>query len=526
MDRGVTFLRSISCKLKKMEVPRKPLYGLMFLVVTTLALGIFFRVTNISQKVYWHDEVFTSIRAAGYTGEEIIAEVFTGIPISPDKLLQYQKLNSGRNWGKTWHSLTTHPEHPPLYYLLARLFMELFGSKVAVVRSLSVVFSLLAFPALYWLYGELFEFKGQWIAIALIAVSPFHVLYAQEARQSSLWTLATLLSSAALLRALRLQTWTSWGIYAVTVALNLYTFLLSILVLMCHGIFVLVMRLSLRQFLLSLLAGIIAFTPWIIVLVQNWLSLESKTAWTKTLPPKSFLIKLWGLHISSSFVDFGLPLESIYTYVVPPIVLGLVGYALWILYYHAPRRAWLFVVLLIVLPTSALILPDIIFGGQRSSHTRYFVPMLVGVQLAIAYLVNYLLLQRQFGRGLLAILLTVGVISSATSWKASTWWNKSISYDNDSVAAFLNSQDKPVVISSLGDTTLGNIISLSYLVKNEVRFQLAIDPAVPKLAPKGNHFLFYPTGALIESLQTTYLLEPVKYNKLLLPAPLLKLVNR
>ena len=500
----------------------------MFLVVVTLALGIFFRVTNIEQKVYWHDEVFTSIRAAGYTGEEIIAEVFTGIPISPTTLLQYQQLNPERGWSKTWHSLTTHPEHPPLYYLLARLFMELFGSKVAAVRSLSVIFSLLAFPALYWLYLELFEqSKGQWMAIALFAVSPFHVLYAQEARQSSLWTLATLLSSAALLRAMRVQTWTSWGLYAITVSLNLYTFLLSVVVLLCHSIFVFVARpLVIRKFLLALLAGAIAFTPWIVVLVQNWLSLESKTAWTKTLPPRELLMKLWGLHLSSSFIDFGLPLDNIYTHIVPPMVLALVGYALWTIYHHAPPRTWLFVVLLIGLPASTLILPDLILGGQRSSHTRYFVPMLVGVQLAISYLLNYLLLQRQFGRVLLTILLTVGIISCATSWQASTWWNKGISYGNSSVAAFLNSQDKPIVISSLGDTTLGNIISLSYLVKKEVRFQLAIDPVLPKIFQNGNNFLFYPTEALIKDLQANYLFEPVEYNKQPLPAPLLKLVNR
>ncbi len=519
-----------------MEIPQKHLRRLMFLVVATLALGIFFRVTNIGQKVYWHDEVFTSVRAAGYTGEEIIAQVFTDIPISPDTLLHYQKLDPRRGWDKTWHSLTTHPEHPPLYYLLARLFMELFGSNVTAVRSLSVVFSLLAFPALYWLYLELFgQSKGQWITIAIFAVSPFHILYAQEARQSSLWTLVTLLSSAALFRAMRFQTWAGWVLYAVTVALNLYTFLLSILVLMCHSIVVLVARpfawQTVQRFLLALLAGAISFTPWIIVLIQNWLSLESKTAWTKTLPPRELLIKLWGLHINSSFIDFGLPLDNVYTYFVPPLVLLLVSYALWILYYHVPLPTWLFVVLLIGLPASALILPDLIIGGQKSSHTRYFVPMLIGVQLAISYLLNYLLqhslfLQRQFGRVLLAVILTVGVISGATSWQASNWWNKGISYGNSSVAAFLNSQDKPIVISSLGDTTLGNAISLSYLVKDAVRFQLVVDPVVPTVSPRGNNFLFYPTPTLLEGLQTTYFFEPVEYNKLPLPAHLLKLVNR
>lgn len=42
--------------------------------------------------------------------------------------------------------------------------------------------------------------------MALIAVSPFHVLYAQEAREYSLWTVTILLSSAALLRAMRVKT--------------------------------------------------------------------------------------------------------------------------------------------------------------------------------------------------------------------------------------------------------------------------------------------------------------------------------
>ncbi len=128
----------------------------------------------------------------------------------------------------------------------------------------------------------------------------------------------------------------------------------------------------------------------------------------------------------------------------------------------------------------------------------------------------------------MAVILTVGIISCTTFWQASTWWNKGISYGNPSVAAFLNSQDKPTVISSLGDTTLGNVISLSYLVKNELRFQLVIDPIVPKVPQNGNNFLFSPTQTLIEGLQATDLfnIELVEQNNLPLPAHLLKLVNR
>ena len=125
--------------------------GWMLVLLATLMLGIFFRVTHISQKVYWHDEVFTSLRASGYVEEEILEQAFSGLPIAPSSLLQYQKLTPDRGWRETWHALTTHPEHPSLYYLLSRLSMEGFGSTPTATRSLSVMFSLLAFPALYWL---------------------------------------------------------------------------------------------------------------------------------------------------------------------------------------------------------------------------------------------------------------------------------------------------------------------------------------------------------------------------------------
>jgi uncharacterized membrane protein len=497
-------------------------------------LGVAFRVTHLDRKVYWHDEVFTSVRAVGYTSEEIAPQVFSGVPLAPDALLQYQRISPDRGWKDTWHALTNNPEHPPLYYLLVRLWMERFGSTIAVVRSVSVLFSLLAFPALYWLCRELFDRPAVgWVALALFALSPFHVLYAQEARENSLWTLATLLSSAALLRAMRLQTKASWVIYAVTVTLNLYTFLLSGMVLLGHGIFVLAMRpfswRSLRRFTLAIVAGLLAFAPWLAVLVQNWLTMRSKTHWMTISPPRSFLTKLWGLHFSSDFVDLGLPLDHLYTYIAPPVVLALLGWALWVLCRHAPYRTWLFVLLLVALPEVCLILPDLIWGGARSSHTRYFVPMLLGAQLAVAYLLTYLIehasaWQRQAGRGLLAALLLVGVVSCGISWQATTWWNKGDSYANASIAAFLNRLQQPLVISSMGDTTLGNAISLSHLVHDGVRFQLVKDPRVPQVPKQGDRFLFFASPTLVQGLQTTYsfTLEPIEQDGM----PLLqRLVN-
>ncbi|PSB64038.1 hypothetical protein C7B61_12685 [filamentous cyanobacterium CCP1] len=132
--------------------------------------------------------------------------------------------------------------------------------------------------------------------------------------------------------------------------------------------------------------------------------------------------------------------------------------------------------------------------------------------------------QRWVGRGLLAVLLTVGIISCGLSWQATTWWNKGVSYTNAETAAFLNQQNQPVIISNMGETTLGNIISLSYLLHQQARIQLVRDPAIPEPSQEGDRFLFFPSEVLIENLQTVDLLtvEPVEQENV----SLLRLVER
>ena len=82
------------------------------------------------------------------------------------------------------------------------------------IRLLSALISLLAFPAMYWLCLELFNSKLiSWAAVSLIAISPFHVLYAQEARDSSLWIVSFFVLRAALLWAIRKKQILPWIVY-------------------------------------------------------------------------------------------------------------------------------------------------------------------------------------------------------------------------------------------------------------------------------------------------------------------------
>ena len=140
--------------MKNWQLP--PLWW-RFFILSLLTLGIFLRFVNIDHKVYWHDEVYTSIRISGYTGDEVGREIFTGKIIGIQKLQKYQQISSDKGLDDTIKALCEHPEHPPLYYLIARLWIQLFGSSVATIRSLSAIISLLAFPCIYWLCRELFD---------------------------------------------------------------------------------------------------------------------------------------------------------------------------------------------------------------------------------------------------------------------------------------------------------------------------------------------------------------------------------
>jgi len=192
-----------------------------------MGVGIFFRFAHLGQKAIWYDEAFTSLAISGHTVAEVRQEISNERVIPVAALDKYQHLNPDRGINYTVRYLmTSDPQHPPLYYAMVRLWAQVFGDSAAGVRSLSAAISLLIFPSVYWLCLELFESPiVGWVAIALMAVSPLEIFLAQEARQYGLWMVTILVSSAALLKTLRQETFWNWAIYAFTLAVGLYTFI-------------------------------------------------------------------------------------------------------------------------------------------------------------------------------------------------------------------------------------------------------------------------------------------------------------
>ncbi|MGB5769203.1 MAG: glycosyltransferase family 39 protein, partial [Crocosphaera sp.] len=295
----------------KLSKVSRSFYLICFIIIL---LGIFFRFTNIAEKVYWHDEIFTSLHITGFLSSEWKPQLFTGKIIEPDKLQYYLQINPNKNLVDTLNVLAVEdPHHPPFYYILLRYWRQLFGDSITVIRSFSSVFSLLILPAIYWLCWELFKQPiVAWVSISLISISPFYVLYSQEAREYALWTVLICLSSAALLRCIKLtqyqklkvsKYYVNWGLYSILTTLSLYTSLFSLFVIIAQVSYTLVLeklRLTKVVFFqsISLMISVVLFLPWIIVFINNYEQYKKITSWTKEfVVPALDLLKIWGLNI-------------------------------------------------------------------------------------------------------------------------------------------------------------------------------------------------------------------------------------
>ena len=142
---------------------RALLLGRRYLLLAFIALGGFLRFYEIGSKGLWLDEAFSV-----WVGWQSIGDLFA------------------------W--LIRVDQHPPLYYLLLHFWMAL-GDRAATVRALSALCGTLTIPVLYLLGRRLTDKNVGLLAALILAVSPFHVRFAQETR---MYTLLTLNASLAL----------------------------------------------------------------------------------------------------------------------------------------------------------------------------------------------------------------------------------------------------------------------------------------------------------------------------------------
>jgi mannosyltransferase len=145
-------------------------------------------------------------------------------------------VNAVRQPTQTLVSSYFYDNQHTFYALLAQLSVAVFGEHPWTIRLPAMVFGTVSVPVLYWLGRELTERAEALIAAGLLAVSYHHIWFSQNARGYTALLLATLLATWCFVRGLRGPGWRPWLLYAVTVALGMYTHLTMIFVALSHAL--------------------------------------------------------------------------------------------------------------------------------------------------------------------------------------------------------------------------------------------------------------------------------------------------
>lgn len=167
------------------------------LLCSWLVIGAALRFTNLGLKPPWSDEWATLVFSLGNSFRTIpLNEV-----ISLDVLLSPLRLDYSKTAHDTIHNLLTESTHPPFYFVLNHWWLQLTGNNGSLVsiwwgRCFSALFGVAAIPGMFALgYLCSRSLVTAQIASALMAVSPFGVYLAQEARHYTLailWIMASL----------------------------------------------------------------------------------------------------------------------------------------------------------------------------------------------------------------------------------------------------------------------------------------------------------------------------------------------
>ncbi|MCB9422582.1 MAG: glycosyltransferase family 39 protein [Ardenticatenaceae bacterium] len=109
---------------------------------------------------------------------------------------------ANHNVGEMLQWIVKIDQHPPLYYLLLHYWIALNGDTPYYVRLLSALFGAGTIPVIYLIGKRLSGMVTGLAAAVILALSPFHIYFAQETRMYTLLTFNTAVAIYALVRLL------------------------------------------------------------------------------------------------------------------------------------------------------------------------------------------------------------------------------------------------------------------------------------------------------------------------------------
>jgi uncharacterized membrane protein len=180
-------------------------YQHYWLLLLWIIIGTCLRFIHLGILPPWTDESATLVFSLGNSFYNVPLNQF----IDLQTLLEPLQLNAQAGIGDVVHLLQTESTHPPLYFVLTHLWLKFFPSvdglvSVWAARSLSALLGVLGIPAIFYFCRLAFRslIVAQ-LAAAIMAISPFGIFLATQARHYTLIILIIIASLACYVCAVR-----------------------------------------------------------------------------------------------------------------------------------------------------------------------------------------------------------------------------------------------------------------------------------------------------------------------------------
>ena len=181
--------------------------------------------------------------------------------------------------------------HPPAFYFLLHVWMDLVGTSDASLRLLPAVFGILAIPVAFAVARRLDGALAGVLSVAVVASSPFLIRFSTEIRMYSLVTLLSLLWWLAVQRAEEKPTPLRLGLVALSVALLVVTHYWALFLFAAWLILAMLSSRAHRgtsKLVAAHAVGGLAFIPWLPTF--RYQMAHTGTPWAAAQDPASIVV--------------------------------------------------------------------------------------------------------------------------------------------------------------------------------------------------------------------------------------------
>ena len=222
-----------------------------------------------------------------------------------DELKTVQR--ASMSWAALLTDLAGHRAHLPLYFGLMRGW-GILGNSAFAVRLFSVVWGVLGVAGIFQLGRRLTSTSVGLTAAFLLAISPFHIWYSQEARMYSFLPSVLIFSHISLLKASEETKWTNWLSYALLTSIAVYTHYFALFVVMAHYVFLVLHLRQLRPqtarwFKMLVLVGL-SLLPWALFIATGGSSgdpIATVPGWINKINWYDPLLTIWTFSVGPGF---------------------------------------------------------------------------------------------------------------------------------------------------------------------------------------------------------------------------------